>query len=183
MEEEETSFSRSAIRRLVDDFVVSYFNGSVKPTLAERNPTTKSDAEYLMDGPQFEKIRKSEIWSYANAIGTGYQYRVTYRDRRFSDLDRLLGMYSGGINLSEEDRSKVENRLYETILLLVREGRLPQSFKVQSARDVQLERLVASVEQLNRSLEILDEKVRALENRLASPSPPQRQNPSTPTEQ
>jgi len=154
--------------RLVEEFAVSYYNGSVKPNLAEKNPINGRDIEYLMDGHQFEGIQRAEVWSYGNAIGTGYQYRVVYKDKRYSDLEKLLEMYSGTVQTAEEDRMLVEQRLYEMIMLMMREGRLPKTFKVQSARGIQEERLLAMVEELGRSMDELGKRVKELEARLAS---------------
>jgi len=153
--------------RLVEEFAVSYYNGSVKPNLAEKNPINGRDIEYLMDGPQFERTRRADVWSYGNATGTGYQYRVVYKDKRYSDLERLLEMYSGTVP-TVEDRTLVEQRLYEMILLMMKEGRLPKTFKVQSAKEIQEERLLAMVEELGRSMDELGKRVKELEARLAS---------------
>lgn len=150
-------------RRLVEDFAVAYYNGSIKPNFAEKNPITGLDAEYLMDGPQFEKIKKSEMWASSSAVGTGYQYRVIYRDKRFSDLERLLEMYSAGVKTVESEQSSVEERLYRIILLMIKEGRLPQNFKVQPARDPRIEGLLSSVEQLTRSMEDMEKRLKTLE--------------------
>ena len=163
-----TSFSEGMRHRLVEEFAVSYYNGSVKPNLAEKNQINGRDIEYLMDGPQFEKIRRADVWSFGNAVGTGYQYRVVYKDKRYSDLEKLLEMYSGTVQTAEEDRELVEQKLYEMILLMMKEGRLPKTFKVQSAKEAQEERLIAMVEELGRSMDELGRRVKELEARLAS---------------
>ncbi len=150
--------------RLVEDFVVAYYNGTIKPNLAEKNPTTGRDAEFLMDGPQFDRTKKSDVWSFSNAIGTGYQYRVTYRDRRFSDLDRLLEMYSAGSATEESDQPSAEEQLYKMILLLMKERRLPPTFKVQPAKDARVENLLATVERLTSSMEDLEKRLKRLED-------------------
>ena len=168
MEEGDTRFGTIARRRMVDDFVVSYYNGSLKPNVAEKNPSTERDVEYLMDGPQFDKIRKTEIWSYSDAIGTGYQYRVTYRDRRFSDLERLLWVYSGTVEVDADEKGRTEQSLYQLILLLIKEGRLPKTFKIQTAEEAQEKKVVAVLEEMSRSVEELDRRVRALEEQVAS---------------
>ena len=153
---------------MVEDFVVSYYNDSLKPNVAEKSPTTGRDVEYLMDGPQFDRIRKAEIWSYANAIGTGYQYRVVYKDRRFSDLEHLMEVYSGTVETTDEDRARTEQSLYQLVLLLIKEGRLPKTFKLQSQDGAREKRAVALVEELSRSMEDLGRRVRALEEQLAT---------------
>lgn len=150
--------------RLVEEFVVGYYNGSIKPNLAEKNPTTGRDAEFLMDGPQFDRTKKPDIWSFSNAVGTGYQYRVTYRDRRFSDLDRLLEMYSAGSATEQGGQPSAEERLYRLILLLMKERRLPQTFKVQPAKDSQVESLASTVERLARSMDDLEKRLKRLED-------------------
>ena len=167
-EERGTSFSEGMRHRLVEEFAVSYYNGSVRPNLAEKNPITGRDIEYLMDGPQFERTQRSDVWSYGNAIGTGYQYRVVYKDKRYSDLEKLLEMYSGTVQTAEEDRTLAEQRLYEMILQMLKEGRLPKTFRVQSTKEAQEERLLAMVEELGRSMDELGKRVRALESRLTS---------------
>jgi len=167
-EEGGTSFSEGMRHRLVEEFAVSYYNGSVKPNLAEKNPINGRDIEYLMDGPQFERIRRADVWSYGNAIGTGYQYRVVYKDKRYSDLEKLIEKYSGTAQTAAEDRTLVEQRLYEMILLMMKEGRLPKTFKVQSTKETQEERLLAMVEELGRSMDELGKRVKELEARLAS---------------
>jgi hypothetical protein len=154
--------------RLVEEFVVSYYNGSLRPNLAEKNPINGRDIEYLMDGPQFERIHRADVWSYGNATGTGYQYRVVYKDKRFSDLEKLLEMYSGTVQSPAEDRTLIERRLYEMILLMMKEGRLPKTFKVQSTKETQEERLLAMVGELGRSMDELGRRVKELEARLAS---------------
>ncbi len=159
--------------RLVEEFVVGYYNGSVKPNLAEKNPMNGRDAEYLMDGFQFERIRKSDVWSCSDAVGTGYRYRVTYKDRRFSDLDPLLDVYSGRTSPEDTNRSAVEQRLYDLIMLLVKEGRLPKSFKIRPAKDQQAENLTAELARLNRTLGELEERIRKLEEALAARKDPE----------
>ncbi|HEY6283929.1 MAG TPA: hypothetical protein VIW22_08400, partial [Nitrososphaerales archaeon] len=159
----ESTFGMTMRRRLVEDFAVGYYNGSLKPNFAEKNPITGLDAEYLMDGPQFEKVKKSEMWASSSAVGTGYQYRVIYRDKRFSDLDRLLEMYSAGVTTVESDQSSVEERLHRLILQMIKEGRLPQSFKVQPPRDSRIEGLTSDVEHLTRSREDLEKRLKSLE--------------------
>ena len=167
-EEGGTSFSEGMRHRLVEEFAVSYYNGSIKPNLAEKNPINGRDIEYLMDAPQFERTRRADVWSYGNAIGTGYQYRVVYKDKRYSDLEKLLEMYSGTVHPGEEDGTLVEQKLYEMILLMMKEGRLPKTFRVQSTREAQEERLLAMVEELGRSMDELGKRVKELEARLAS---------------
>jgi hypothetical protein len=152
----------------VEDFAVAYLNGSVKPNLAERNPTDGRIIEYLMDGPQLGRLDKREVWSYSNATGTGYQYRVTYRDKRFSNLDDLLAMYSGRVRVEENDMPAVEQRLYELILVLINEGRLPKNFKIRPAKDPQLDRFLAELEQLGWLLNGIDERVKRLESQMQS---------------
>jgi hypothetical protein len=172
IESGDTSFGGEARRRLLEDFVVSYYNGSLKPNLAERNMATGRDIEFLMDAPQFEKIRKPEIWSDANAVGTGYQFRVVYKDRRFSDLEHLVAVYSGTLPAPDEDRAVVEQSLYQLILLLIKEGRLPKTFKIQSAKEAQEEKVDSMVEELARSVEELGLRVRKLEEQLAAKEAP-----------
>ena len=155
-------------RRLVEEFAVSYYNGSVKPNLAEKNPINGRDIEYLMDGPQFERTQRADVWSYGNAIGTGYQYRVVYKDKRYSDLEKLLAMYSGTVQTAEGERTLVEQKLYEMVLLMLKEGRLPKTFQVQSTREAQEERLLAMVGELGRSMDELGKRVKELEARVAS---------------
>ena len=153
--------------RLVEEFSVSYINGSLKPNLAEKNPMSSKDVEFLMDGFQLDRTKKTDIWSFGNAVGTGYQYRVVYRDRRFSDLDRLVQLYSGTLPVTEEDRPVVEQKLYELVMLMIKEGRLPKSFQVRSANEVENDKLVTLVEELGRSLDELGKRVRKLEEQLA----------------
>jgi len=154
--------------RLVEEFAISYYNGSVKPNLAEKNPINGRDIEYLMDGHQFERVQRADVWSYGSAIGTGYQYRVVYKDKRYSELEKLLEVYSGTVQTAEEDKTRVEQRLYEIIMLMMKEGRLPKTFKVQSTKEIQEERLLAMVEELGRSMDELGKRVKELEARLAS---------------
>ena len=167
IESDDSSFGEGMKHRLVEEFVVSYLNGSLKPNLAEKNPMNGREVEFLMDGFQLDRTKKSDIWSYGNAVGTGYQYRVVYKDRRFSDLDRLVQIYTGTVHASEEDRPLVEQRLYEVVLLMIKEGRLPKSFKIQPSAEGENQRLTAIVEELGRSLEELGKRVRKLEEQLA----------------
>ncbi len=164
----DSSFGGETRHRLVEEFAVSYFNGSLKPNLAEKNPMSGRDIEYLMDAPQFGRTKRSEIWSFGNAVGSGYQYRVVYRDKRFSDLERLLEVYSGAASAPDADRSAVERRLYDVVLVLMREGRLPKSFRIQPGRTSQEERIMAMVEEFGRSLDDLAKRVRKLEEQQAS---------------
>ncbi len=168
----ETGFGGEVRRRLVEEFAVSFYNGALKPNLAEKNPMTGREIEFLMDGPQFERTKRSEIWSYSNAVGTGYQYRVVYRDKRFSDLERLLEMYSGAAQAPEGEGASVERRLYEEILALIREGRLPKTFKIPSARYPQEDKIVSMVEDLGQKVEDLGRRVRKLEEQLAAQESP-----------
>ncbi len=162
-------------RRLVEEFAVSYYNGSLKPNLAEKNPINGRDVEYLMDAPQFDRIRRADVWSYGNAIGTGYQYKVVYKDKRYSDLEKLLEMYSGTVQTVEGDRPLVEQKLYEMIMLMIKEGRLPKTFRIQSSREAEAEKLLAMVEELGRSMDELGKRVRELEARLAAREAPAEQ--------
>lgn len=164
----DSSFGGEMKRRLVEEFVVSYINGSLKPNFAEKNPMGGTDVEFLMDGPQFDRTKKTEVWSYSNAVGTGYQYRVVYRDRRFSDLERLVQLYSGTLPVTMEDRAVVEQKLYEIVMLMIKEGRVPKTFQVKSAKDVENEKLTALVEELGHSLDELGKRVRKLEEQLAA---------------
>ena len=178
-EASESSFGDSMKHRLVEEFVVSYYNGSLKPNMAEKNPMNGRDIEYLMDGLQFERLRKPDVWSFSNAVGTGYQYRVVYKDKRFSDLERLLDTYSGTISAPEEDKPLVEQKLYELIMLMIKEGRLPKTFRIQSAREVQDEKLVQMVEELEHTLDELALRVRKLEEQLTKASPKPQDAPPT----
>ena len=167
-EESDGNFGGEMKHRLVEEFVVSYINGSLKPNFAEKNPMSGRDVEFLMDGPQLDRTKKTDIWSYSSAVGTGYQYRVVYRDRRFSDLGRLVQLYSGTLPVTEEDRSVVEQKLYELVVLMIKEGRLPKSFQVKSAKEAENEKLAALVEKLRQSLDELGKRVRRLEEQLAT---------------
>lgn len=167
-ESRESSFGGEARHRLVQEFAVAYCNGALKPNLAEKNPMNGREIEYLMDDPQFEKIRKSEMWSYSSAVGSGYQYRVVYRDKRFSDLERLMQMYSGTEPVPDGDVSAVERRLYEVVLVLMREGRVPKTFRIQSPTEAQEERMAVMLDEFAESLDELGKRVKILEEQLAS---------------
>jgi hypothetical protein len=169
---DDSAFGMTMRRRMIEDFAVAYYNGSIKPNFAEKNPITYLDAEFLMDAPQFEKIPKSEIWASSSAVGTGYQYKVIYRDKRFSGLDRLLEMYSAGLTSIEGDQISVEERLHRLILQMIKEGRLPPSFKVQPPKDSRIEGLVSAVEQLTQSLEDLEIRLKRLEEAQTAKSEP-----------
>ena len=175
----ETSFGEEMRHRLVEEFAVSYCNGSLKPNLAEKNPINGRDIEYLMDSPEFDRIRRADVWSYGNAVGTGYQYRVVYKDRRYSDLDKLLEAYSGIGTTAGGDRASVEQRLYEIIMLMIKEGRLPKTFRIPS-RETQEEKVIAMVEQLRRSMDELGRRVKELEEKIDAREEPPLQ--STPTQ-
>jgi len=177
-EASDTSFSETMRHRLVEEFAVSYYNGSLRPILAEKNQMNGRDIEYLMDGPQFERTKRSDIWSSSNAVGTGYQYRVVYKDKRYTDLEHLLELYSGTVPAAEADFSEVEQRLYELIMLMIKEGRLPKTFKIQSAKEAQNEKLVSLVDELGRSLEELGRRVRKLEEQLSAQNQPVPQSES-----
>jgi hypothetical protein len=164
----ESSFGGDARHNMVQEFAVAYYNGVLKPNLAEKNLVTGKEIEFLMDTPQFEKIRRSEMWSFSNAVGTGYQYRVVYKDKRFSDLEPLMQMYSGAVVAPEVDTSEVERRLYELILVLMREGRVPKTFKIQSPRESREERMAAMLDEFGRSLDELGKRVRQLEEQLGA---------------
>jgi hypothetical protein len=169
-ERADTSFGGETRHRLVEEFAVSFYNGTLKPNLAEKNTMDGREIEYLMDGPQFEKTKRSDVWSYSNAVGTGYQYKVVYKDKRYSDLDRLLEMYSGTVPTPEEDRPLVEEKLYQLILLLIREGRLPKTFKIQPLRSTEDERIASMLEEIGRSLDDLSKRVKKIEEQLDAQS-------------
>jgi hypothetical protein len=171
----ETSFGEAARHRLVEEFAVSFYNGSLRPNLAEKNPANGRDIEYLMDGPQFERTKRTDIWSYSNAVGTGYQYRVVYKDKRYTDLERLLEMYSGTVSTADMDHNAIEQQLYEFVMLMIKEGRLPKTFKIQTPKEAQNEKLVSMVDELGRSLEELGRRVRKLEEQLAVQNQPEPQ--------
>ncbi len=164
----ESSFGDAMKHRLVEEFTVSYLNGSLKPNLAEKNPMNGREVEFLMDGPQLDRTKKSDVWSYSNAVGTGYQYRVVYKDRRFSDLERLVQLYTGTVPASAEDGPVIEQRLYELVMLMLKEGRLPKTFRIQSATEAENQKLVSMVEELGRTLEELGRRVRRLEDQLTA---------------
>ena len=173
-----SSFGREMRQRILEDFVVAYYNGSLKPNLAEKDPMTGKDVEFLMDGPQFDKIKKSEIWSHSTAIGSGYQYKVVYKDKRFSGLGQLLGAYTGSLAVAEEDKSAVEQGLYEVVLLLIKEGRLPQSFKIHPVKDARVEKLNDTVERLTQALDTLEKRVKSLEDAYPVQATPADPKPS-----
>ena len=177
MENAGTGFGDAMKHRVVEEFVVSYYNGSLKPNVAEKNMMTGKEIEYLMDGPQFEKIPKSDMWSYSNAVGTGYKYRVVYKDKRFSDLERLLQTYAGTSATSEEEKGGSEQRLYELILQLIKEGRVPKSFKLITTKEAEDQRVAALVEEMGRSLDELGQRVRKLEEQLALTNSKEEANP------
>jgi hypothetical protein len=171
IESDESSFGAATRHKLVEEFVVSLVNGSLKPILAERNPATGKDVEYLMDSAQFDRIRKPEVWSYSNAVGTGYQYRVVYKDRRFSDLERLVGVYSGA-SPGGEDKAQAEQNLYQTVLILIKEGRLPKSFRIQSIQDAQEQKVTEMIEELSLMMDELGKRVKVIEEELGSRGAP-----------
>ena len=164
------TFGDGMKHRLVEEFVVSYITGSLRPNFAEKNPMTGKDVEFLMDGFQFDRTKKTDVWTSGNAVGTGYQYRVVYKDRRFSDLDRLIQLYSGTLPVTDDDRQVVEQRLYEFVVTMIKEGRLPKAFQVRTAREAEGEKLATLVEELRRSLDELGKRVRKLEEQLAEQS-------------
>lgn len=170
-------------RSTVEHFAISFYNGEVKPNLCEKDPMTGRDIEFLMDAPQFDKVNRSEVWSYSTAVGTGYQYRVSYKDKRFSGLLQLLAMYSGSVPVADSDRHMVEQRLYEMILALVREQRLPSNYKLQppkDARETKVEGLQAEVSRLGQIIEALEIRVKALESSSEPEEPQPAALPSTP---
>ena len=176
-EESETSFGGESRHSLVEEFAISYLNGALKPNLAERNPINGQDIEYLMDAPQFDRLRRSDVWSYGNAVGTGYQYKVVYKDRRFSDLERLLPVYSGTVQAAEAERAAAEQRLYEIVMLLIKEGRVPKTFRIQP-QGAQVAKLLAMIEQLGRTMDELGRRVRELEEKLEARAGPELQQSS-----
>ncbi|HXY56487.1 MAG TPA: hypothetical protein VEH01_02625 [Nitrososphaerales archaeon] len=188
MESSDSTFGGAMRRRLIEDFVVSYYNGALNLNMAEKDPSTGREVEFLMDAPQFDKIRKPDVWSFSNAVGTGYQYRVVYRDRRFSDLGRLIGIYSGTVEAGAEAKASAEQDLYQSILVMIKEGRVPKTFKIRSAQEVQEQKVISIVEELSRSVEELGKKVKALEEKLATREAPpvlndQGATPATPVPQ
>jgi hypothetical protein len=162
----EGGFGGEARHKLVQEFAVAYYNGSLKPNLAEKSPMTGREIEFLMDAPQFEKIGRSEMWSSSTAVGSGYQYKVVYRDKRFSDLEPLMQMYSGMMMGPESDGSEVEMRLYELILVLMKEGRIPKTFRIQSPREAREERMAAMLDEFGKSLDELGKRVKQLEEQM-----------------
>lgn len=166
-------------RRTVEAFAIAYFNGEVKPNLSEKDPMSGREVEFLMDAPQFDKVNRAEVWSHSTAVGTGYQYRVVYKDKRFSGLAQLLAMYSGSIPVADSDKPAVEQRLYEVVLLLIRERRLPSTFKLQPAKDqneAKVEGLQAEVSRLGQIIDALEKRVKVLES-SSEPEEPQAVTP------
>ena len=167
MEMSDGSFNDVVKHRVVEEFVLSYYNGAVRPNVAEKNMMTGREIEYLMDAPQFQKIKKDDIWAHSSAVGTGYQYRVVYKDKRYSDLEHLLQIYTGAVSVQDEEKPLVEQRLYELILLLIKEGRLPKNFKLKSPGEMEGQKVAQLVEEMGRSLVDLGKRVRKLEEQLA----------------
>jgi hypothetical protein len=88
-------------------------------------------------------------------------------------------MYSGNVSLEENDRAWVEQSLYDLILLLIKEKRLPQSFKIQPAKDPRIDTLISEVERLTHVIEELEKRVIKVEEsgrvpmEVSSPTVPQ----------
>ena len=101
-------------------------------------------------------------------MGTGYQYKVVYRDRRFSDLDRLVKVHSGTLPVAGDEGPASEQRLYELVMVMIKEGRLPKTFQVLSTKGAESDKLASMVEELRRSLGELGGRVRKLEEQLAA---------------
>jgi hypothetical protein len=150
----------------VQEFVVGYYNGTLKPNLGEKNQVTGKEIEFLMDGPQFERTKRSDMWSFSTAVGSGYQYRVVYKDRRFSELESLMQMYSGATTATEVDGAEVERRLYDLILVLMREGRVPKTFKMPTPSEPKEDRVAAMLDEFRRTLDELGKRVKQLEDQL-----------------
>ena len=83
-------------------------------------------------------------------------------------------MYSGTVQAADADKAAAEQRLYETIMLLIKEGRLPKTFSIQT-QGAQVAKLLAMIEQLGRTMDELGRRVRELEEKLEARAEPELQ--------
>jgi citrate synthase len=74
----------------------------------------------------------------------------------------------------------VEKRPYETIMVLLREGRLPKTFKIQPAADLLVEKILPMVEELRRSVESLNGRVARMEALSSHVEPVSQREPQGP---
>lgn len=164
-------FNDEAKRSLVADFVVQFYNRSIKLDLAEKD-LGGSALSYVMEKEAFRKLKNVEIVSYyveekQRYLSTYSPYDVFHvikRDPRFLDLEELADKYSNVVKVGPEEKEAVIDKIYETIMVMLREGRMSDNFRLKPYRDAQIEGLTAQIARLTKLIDSLEKRLKGVEN-------------------
>lgn len=167
----DTYFTEETKHALVEDFAVSYYNRSVDnkkfvPDLAQKS-VNEINLRTAMSQTTLDKYKDSQIWSYDDYDGayrSTYDYWVTFRDERFSELEDLLDKYTDRIEVPPTEKPLIEKKLYSLIMLLMREGRVPASFQLIPYRSAMMDRLGSGLERATKLIDNLEKRVKNIEN-------------------
>ncbi|MDA4124605.1 MAG: hypothetical protein OK438_04040 [Thaumarchaeota archaeon] len=160
-------FNEGQRHSLVQDFSVAYYNRDVIPDVTDKDANNEDVNFAFSKGENgsyknFYKLRKSEVVSYE--WDSSYsRYEVKLVDERFKELNALLDKYSDA-DTPSTDKLLVEKELYRLIRILMKEGRVPKTFKLQPFRDAQMSHLASSLERTTKLLDTLEKRVRGLED-------------------
>ena len=144
----------------MQEFVISCYNRTVVPDLADKNANRVNIGSWRDDNA---KINGNLIWSIGGKDSFDRNF-IVMKDNRFSELDELLDKYSERIDCPEEEKPLIEKKLYSMILLLMKEGRVPKSFQIQPFRDSQIESLTSKIDRIAKLIDNLERRVKGLEN-------------------
>ena len=154
----DTYFNDDMKRRLVENFVVSYYNKLISPDLAIKTIDNKNVV--MMVGPaNIGKYDPNDIWSYDNS-----SWNLVLKDNRFNQLNELVDKYSDRIETPELEKPAIEKKLYSLILLLMREGRIQEDFELEPQRDAELDNLASKIDRISKLIDNVEKRVRSLEN-------------------
>jgi hypothetical protein len=148
--------------RLVEDFVVAHYNRTVNLDLQkkDKNGTVLT---YIMYTADFNKLKPTEIVSYSSYRFAGGDYSVVKRDDRFLDIEELMDKYSGILEALVDEKVMVERKLYSSIMILMREGRINGDFKLRPVRDAQLDSIASKFDKAIKLLDNLEKRTKNLE--------------------
>ncbi|MDG6950890.1 MAG: hypothetical protein JRN12_03475 [Nitrososphaerota archaeon] len=155
-------FNEKTRHSLVQTFAVCYFNREVKPDLAQKG-RTGANAEFSVHYSSLDKYPKETVWSCKLQSYSSYDYYMVLKDERFSELDELLDKYSDRIEVPESEKALIEKKLYSLTLLMMKEDRLPHSFRLEPVHDAEMNNLASKLERTTKLLDNLERRIANIE--------------------
>lgn len=167
-ESKDDYFNPAFRHNLVQEFCIAYYNKDFKPDVALKSETSGQDAHWYSDSTIDLEKWKGEpgVISYIDngrVSSAGYRYSVILRDSRFKELDALVEKYFDP-DTPSADKLNTEKELYKLVRILMKDNRIPKSFKMQPFRDAQLESIAMKQERTVRLLDALEKRVASLED-------------------